>query len=269
MKTAPRALRLRFLLTLKNNLMLRAIIVDDEQKGIQSLCNDLEAFELDVEVLAKCTSAIEGLKAIQKYKPDVVFLDVEMPGTNGFEMLGLVDNIDFEVVFVTAFSSYAIQAFKVSATDFLLKPVDEEDLREAVKKVKNSRKTKGNRFTKEHLEILINNLKTELRNQRFAIPTMEGYAFHPLQGIIYCQAEGSATSVVTTGKKFISGHNLKKFEKRLPKALFERIHSGHIINMEHIEEYRKGKAAYVVMSDGKVLRVAEKRKEHFVNRFKW
>lgn len=249
--------------------MLRAIIIDDEPDSLEALAQDIKAFDLDVEVIAMCESGKDGLKAIKKHKPDVIFLDIQMPYMNGFEMLELIDDIAFEVVFVTAYNHYALEAFKISAAHFLLKPVDEEDLIKAVQQVEKRRNAQSHDFSREQLKVLIRNMQPEVPSKRFAIPTMNGYIFYPLENIIYCKANGNSTTVVANGKNFISGHPLKEFEIRLPEDLFCRIHNSHIVNMEHIEEYHKGKSGYVMMSNGKSLSVAEKRREHFVNRFKW
>lgn len=249
--------------------MLRAIIIDDEPDSIEALSHDIKSFGLQVDIVAKCESGKHGLKAIKKHQPDVIFLDVEMPYMSGFEMLELIDNINFEVIFVTAYDQYALEAFKMSAAHFLLKPVDEEDLVKAIEKVQKLRSTQHQEFSKKHLEVLLKNIQPEIHTKRFAVPTMNGYVFYPLEDILYCKANGNSTTVVAKGKNFVSGHPLKEFELRLPEKQFCRIHNSHIINMMHITSYHKGKSGYVTMSDGQSLNVAEKRRESFVRRFKW
>ncbi len=247
--------------------MLKAIIIDDELDSIEALTHDLKAFK-NINVVATCQSAKEGRKAIKAWEPDVVFLDISMPYENGFELLESIAPIDFEVIFVTAYDEHAVKAFKNSAVHYLLKPISEEELEEAVKRVEKRRQHLLG-FSPEQLEILLENNASKTTNTRFAIPTMQGYAFCLLESILYCLADGNSTKIVTTGKNYVSGHNLKTFEERLPKAHFCRIHQSHIINMQHVIEYFKGKSAYVLMQDKKGLGVSEARKKPFENRFKW
>ncbi|HFB99184.1 MAG TPA: response regulator transcription factor [Phaeodactylibacter sp.] len=250
---------------------LRAILIDDEPDSIKALENDIRFHELPVEVIAKCHSGREGIIAIKAHEPDVIFLDVDMPRMNGFGMLELLEDIDFEIIFVSGYNQYAHEAFKFSAVHYLSKPVDEDDLKEAVSRVQDlikSKKNNGQRIDKTNLDVLIKNIQTDTK-MRFAIPHMEGYVFYPIDEIIYCEANGNSTKVVTTSKNYISGHNLKKFEERLPNNIFCRIHQSFIINMHHVKKYNKGKGAHVILTNGDSLTISEGKKANFVNRFKW
>lgn len=250
---------------------IRAILIDDEPDSIKALENDIQFHELAVEVVARCHSGREGIIAIKEHQPDVIFLDVDMPRMNGFGMLEIVDDINFEIIFVSGYNQYAHEAFKFSAVHYLSKPVDEDDLKEAIDRVHEiikNKKTNGSTLDKAHINELIKNMQSNSQ-VRFAIPHMEGYVFYPIDEIVYCEANGNSTKVVTTGKNYVSGHNLKKFEERLPSDVFCRIHQSFIINMHHVKKYNKGKSAHVILTDGTSLSISEGKKANFVNRFKW
>ncbi len=240
-------------------MKLRAILIDDEPASNDNLERDIEAYDLDIEILAKCNSGKEGIDAIKKFTPDLIFLDAKMPRMDGFGMLELLEDIDFEIIFVSGFSEYAFEAFKFSALHYLLKPVDEDDLREAVERVQ--RKKDENVTSKEdnmrQIKELIKNLQADT-DKRFAIPTMSGYDYCLLNDIIYLKAKGAATKIITINKTYVSGHNIGKFEDRLPKNIFRRIHNSHIVNINYVTRYIKGENAKVKMTNGHELKVSAK-----------
>ena len=177
--------------------MLRAILIDDELECIDSLAYEIANYCPNVEIVEKCQGGAEGVKAIHKHKPDLIFLDIDMPFINGFDVLEMVPNIDFEVIFTTAYDKYALQAFKISAVDYLLKPVDPEELKKAVKKVLVLR-NKGN--TQEQINFLIQQLNDLENNnvRKVALPTFDGLEFVNLDDILYCQSDGSYSYVYYT-----------------------------------------------------------------------
>ena len=249
--------------------MLRAIVIDNSKPQADMLFQDLQDIEMEVEVVSVCYSGIAGLRAIKKYQPDVVFLDAFMPELNGFELLELIDDKNFEVVFITGFEEAVIEAAKKGANHVLFKPVDQEDLTSLIERIKKLRSNPDKGLTQEQMEVLINNIGLDLKYSIFAIPTLKGYVFYPLNDLLYCIAGGNNTAVVVKGKEHISGYPLGEFEKRLPKKLFFRIHNGHIINMTQIKEYLKGNPSRVIMSNNKELKVAEGKKRSFEDRFRW
>jgi len=245
--------------------MIRAIIIDDELNCIKTFQNDLKMFCPDVTVIDTCQSAKEGLLSIKHNKPDLIFLDIEMPWMNGFEMLELIDKeINFQIIFTTAYDQFAVKAFKVSAVDYLLKPVDSDDLLNAIEKVKKAmRENEG----KNNITNLLQNNKTPVEHQKIAIPNREGYEFVPVDEIIYCKANGAYTEIVLNyNKKILLSKPLGETEEMLPAELFERIHHSILVNIHHINQYKKTTGSYIIMNNGDELNVSKSKKEQLLIR---
>lgn len=247
--------------------MLNAILIDDEENCLKMLQWELQNSCPEVKVVALCNNGKEGLKAIKEHQPDIVFLDIEMPYMNGFEMLELVPTITFEVVFTTAYDKYAIKAFKISAVDYLLKPIDEIDLKNAVQKIKTRRSEKIPpkylNFLKEQMEdVRQNNIKN------IALPTMEGLIFVSMDSIIYCQSDNSYTKIFLRDEKsiFIS-KTLREMEELLETANFVRVHNSFIANLDQIKKYIRADGGYLVMSNGDEVKVSRNKKEDLLKRF--
>jgi two-component system LytT family response regulator len=243
--------------------MLTAIIIDDETNSRNALRQKITKHCPDIMVISECENGEEGIKNIESQKPDIVFLDVEMPRMNGFTMLQQLKNKDFEVIFITAYDHYAIKAIKFSALDYLLKPVEVEDLKNAVEKATQKRKQiKGN----NRVELLLQNfLEEKAAHQRIAISSMEGLQFVPTDDIIYLEANSNYTIFYIAGnRKITAAKTLKDFEDMLPASLFIRIHHSYLINKNGIEKYIKGDGGQVVMKNGVVLDVARRKKEEFL-----
>ena len=177
--------------------MIKAIIIDDEQHCIDALATDIAKNCSNVEVAAKCTSAKEGVFAIKKHKPRLIFLDVEMPWMNGFEMLEMFDHIDFCIIFTTAYDKFAAKAFRISAVDYLLKPIDVEDLKTAVHKAEEKILSSAGVI---NIQNLLHNIKQPAQQQKIALPNRDGYEFAQVNSILYCGAEGAYTKVVFSDK---------------------------------------------------------------------
>ncbi len=247
--------------------LLRTVIIDDEPDCIQSLRRDLAECCPDVEVMAGCQGAKEGIKAINQYKPDVVFLDIDMPVINGFELLELLPEIDFEVVFTTAYDNFALKAFKISAVDYLLKPIDPENLVKAVQKVKRIR---PNAPTKGQIDLLIEQLKHQGENtsQRIALPTAEGLTFIGLDEILYCESDGSYSILYfTNGSKLLISKSLRYLEDILCDFQFFRIHKSYIANLDYVSKYSRGSGGLLTMKNGATLQVSRTKKEELLNLF--
>jgi two-component system LytT family response regulator len=243
---------------------MRSIIVDDELKSRESLKILLEDFCDNVEVKALCQNVEEGIEAISVHKPDVVFLDIQMQRETGFDLLAKIKNIDFEVIFTTAYSEYAIKAFKFSAIDYLLKPIDIEELKRALSKVE--RKLNGS-FS-QRLEQLIQNLKPATpQNLKLALPTSDGLVFIKIDQILYCEASSNYTEIYCDdGKKYIVSRTLKEYEDILTEHNFFRIHNSHLINLSCIKKYVRGDGGYVIMDNDAALDVSKRKKEAFLTR---
>lgn len=195
-------------------------------------------------------------------KPDLVFLDIEMPGMDGFEMLNALAEKRFQVVFTTAYNQHAIRAIKFAAFDYLLKPIDIEELITTVNRLESGRKT----FLQQQLVILQENMQqSKPKFQKLAIPTMEGLLFYDIDTILHLEANSNYTNIhFLTGKKIIASKTLKELEELLPKDVFFRSHHSHIINITQIKKYFRGDGGQVELSDGSVIEISRKNKEQFL-----
>jgi two-component system, LytTR family, response regulator len=247
-----------------SSTMIRCIIVDDEVKSQKSLKILLEDFCKNVSVLALCKSVAEAEKAIIELKPDLIFLDIELRRETGFDLLTRLENFDFEVIFTTAYSEYAIKAFKFAAIDYLLKPIDIKELKNALERVA---KIKSHSIT-DRLSELVQNLQgggTE--NPKLALPTSEGLVFVKIADILYCEAVSNYTEItMVDGKKFLVTRTLKEYEELLPAQNFFRIHHSSVINLNAVKKYVRGDGGYVVMVNDKSLDVSKRKKDGFLER---
>ena len=244
--------------------MLNCIVVDDESKSRESLKILIEDFCEGVTVKALCQDVTEALQAIAEHKPDVVFLDIQLQRETGFDLLNQLKDVEFEVIFTTAFSEYAIKAFKFSAIDYLLKPIDIQELRLALSKVE---KRKGNVMS-ERLQQLLQNLRSGVSdNYKLALPTSDGLVFVKVGEILYCQASSNYTEItLTDGRKYIVSRTLKEYEDMLAEQNFYRIHHSYLINLNEIKKYVRGDGGYVIMNNDKSLDVSKRKKEGFLSR---
>ncbi|HSC54154.1 MAG TPA: LytTR family DNA-binding domain-containing protein [Phnomibacter sp.] len=238
--------------------MIRAIIIDDEQHCIQALKNDLQQHCADVEIVAECPSAKEGLLAIKNLDPQLVFLDVAMPWMNGFEMLELLPAIHFALIFTTAHDEYAALAFRKSAIDYLLKPVASEDLKEAVAKAKQ--KLEGNTGAQQISNLISNYRKPE--QQKIAFPCRDGYEFIYPSHIVCCEAEGAYTKVyLSDARSLLISRSLGDIGELLPEDLFARVHHSSIVNLKYVTHFLRTDGGYVQMSNGMKLMVSRSKKD--------
>jgi len=241
--------------------MLTAIIVDDELKGRIALKQKLQDYCPMVEILGEASDGAEGITLIEKLKPQILFLDIEMPRMDGFEMLRQIDNKDFHIIFTTAYDQYAIKAIKYAAFDYLLKPVDIEELKAAVDKA-HQRTTQ---LTSKKLETLEHNLQSLQTLNKLAIPTLEGYLFFDISHIIHLEAQSNYTAIYFTDyPKLIASRTLKDFEDLLPSEIFFRPHHSHIINLNYIKRYIKGDGGQIEMQNGNFVTVARRKKDEFL-----
>ena len=246
---------------------MKAILVDDEPDGIRTLKKMLETYCPGVEVAATCSNAVTAKQELENIRPDVVFLDIQMPGKSGLDLLTEMPEKDFEVIFVTAHNEYMLQALQYSAADYLLKPVDEDRLIEAVQRVE--KKMQSGR--KEWTETLMHNLsKTGNPSEmRLCLPTLKGFIVVKLDDIIYCEAERSYTIFHLEGKRTVMvSKSLIEYDNLLQDTQFIRIHKSFLINLHHVKEYQRGEGGLVIMTDNAEIEVSRRKKEFFMNRMK-
>lgn len=243
---------------------LRAILIDDERSGLRSLYEKLQKHCPAVEVLEQCDTAEKGITAIDTLRPDLVFLDVEMPVMNGFVLLQHVVYKNFELIFVTAYDHYAIRAIRYSALDYLLKPVEVDELKAAVQKADEKRDmTKSGN---QGLDLLLENIAMEKRRfRRIAIPSRDGLQLVKIDDIIYLEASVNYTLIYLQDQhKLTASRTLKEFEELLPADNFIRIHHSFIININCVEKYIRGEGGQVVLTNNARLDVAKRKKHEFL-----
>jgi len=244
--------------------MIKAIIIDDEANCLTALLNDIKMFCPNVSVAAVCSSAREGMMIIEKHRPDLIFLDVEMPRMNGFEMLEAMEKTNFHIIFTTAHDQFAARAFRVSAVDYLLKPIDTEELVSAVTKAEGL--IAGKKNSHKAIANLLHNAGLPDEQQKIAIPSRHGYEFIPINDILYCKAEGAYTNLVLRNKKMLLSRSLGETEQMLPALLFERAHHSLLVNIRHIKSYSKSDGCFIIMENGDQLSVSRARKEQLLTR---
>lgn len=244
--------------------MMNAVIVDDEKDARQILANYLSKYCPDVKVCGFGESVSTGIEAIQMHQPDIVFLDIEMPFGNGFDLLDKISDITFETVFVTAFDNYAIQALNQSAAYYLLKPIDIDELIKAVEKIKKERASEN---YIQHARVLLENIKTDSQ-QKVMLPTMEGFEIVAISSILYCEAADNFTHFHFDDKRsLLICRTLKYFEEVLKCHNFLRIHRSYIINPQHVLRYSKGRGGFVTMKNSKELEISPNKKKEFLALF--
>ncbi|WNJ15942.1 LytTR family DNA-binding domain-containing protein [Pontibacter sp. G13] len=245
---------------------MKAIMVEDEIASRETLRNYLTKYCPSVELVAEAPSVAEGLKAIALHQPDLVFLDVEMPYGNAFDLLEQVQDITFETIFVTAYSHYAVQALNFSASYYLLKPIDIEELIQAVSKVEEAQSQKQDQL---RTKILIDNLKTMNHQlKKVVLPVMDGFEVVQVKDIIRCQANGNFTDFyLADGSKRMICRTLKFYDEILSQLGFCRVHKSHLINLEYILSYKKGKGGTVLLQGNHEVEVSPSRKKEFLNHF--
>lgn len=243
--------------------MHTALIVDDEPAQQELLSNMLRKNFPDYELKAICNTVDAGFETINALKPELVFLDVVMPPKTGFDLLGYYKQIPFEVIFTTSHEQYAINAFKVSAVDYLLKPFGREELAVALQKFEQRIAAK---HSLQHIETLLHNIHNNTSDRaRIALPTMNGFVFVQASDIIRCESDNVYTSILMTDKtKHLVSKTLKECEELLTQFNFFRIHQSHLINMRHIKEYIKGDGGLVKMNDGSTLDVSRRKRDEFI-----
>ena len=243
--------------------MLRAILVDDEANSLSALQQKLIEHCPQVDIIGTYTKPAECIDSINQLKPDLVFLDIEMPGINGFKLLQEVSYKNFEPVFVTAYDHYAIKAIRFSALDYLVKPVDIDELKGSVERAEQK---KSNNSTNERLDLLLDHISNPKKDfKRIVIPSQDSLRFIRIDEIIYLEANMNYTHIYMSGnEKYVVSRTIKEYEDLLPESTFIRIHNSYIINKDFLEKYERGEGGQVIMSNGVRLDVSKRKKADFL-----
>ena len=245
--------------------MIRTVLVDDEIDSILVLRKLLETHCPEVEIVGEARGIAKALEVIEKTSPDLLLLDIAIDNGNAFDLLNRLDITRFQVIFVTAFNDRAIDAFRYSAVDYLLKPVDGAFLQTAIQKVAGRSKEKE---AAGQLKVLLDNISAlQMSQQKMAIPTLSGMTFISLKDIMRFEADGSYTRIhLEDGRQIVSTRSFREYETILPETMFYRVHHSHIVHLNKVREYQKGRGGYIIMEDGAAIEVAIRRREEFLKK---
>lgn len=236
--------------------MIKAVIIDDIPQAVDLLRRDLASHCPDVEVIGDAPSVVAGSKLLRQLNPDVVFLDIELQDGTGFDILEILGDIGFKIIFTTASDEHAIRAFRFSAIDYLLKPINPEDLQQAVSKVKKSQPD-----SKERIDLLLDTVKDRTAPRKLALHTLDKIQVADIQEIVRCESSGNYTTFYFTDQaQLLVTKTLKEFEKLLDAHGFVRVHQSHLVNINQIKEYVKTEGGYLVMKDGAHVSVSVRKK---------
>jgi len=247
---------------------IKALLVDDEPRGLTSLQKLLEMNCEEVDVIGCCNDAAEAMEKITQLHPDLVFLDIAMPGTNGLELLWDLRVIDFEIIFVTAHNNYMTQAFHFSAVDYLLKPVEDDLLIEAVKRAGKKIEEKNGG---KQIETFLHNLreKNDPKKMKLCIPSLKGFQVIEINDIIYCEASSNYTNFHFTNRLVICASKpIHEYEELLQDCNFIRTHKSFLVNLEHVKEYIRGEGGSVILSNDVEVEVSRRKKDLLMTRMK-
>ncbi|MFT3909863.1 MAG: LytTR family DNA-binding domain-containing protein [Ferruginibacter sp.] len=247
--------------------MIKALIIDDEQKARNILDHYIKNFIPDITEIKQADSVDSALEILKTYNPGIVFLDVEMPHKNGFDFLVSLKDPAFDVIFTTAYNQYAIQAIRFSALDYLLKPVDPDELKAAV--ARHAEKKESSTEKKQLFDNLVQNMdKKEVKDFRIAVPSNEGVYFFTIDEILRLEADRSYTHIHLVGKRpFIASKTLKHFEEMLDEFQFIRTHKSHLVNPRHITRVSNDNE-FVILTDGSKVEVSRRKKDDVLQQLK-
>ncbi|MDH7914230.1 LytTR family DNA-binding domain-containing protein [Winogradskyella sp. SYSU M77433] len=243
--------------------MIKTIIIDDEDHCTARVLNLIEQHPNTFDVLATCNTVDLALKVVPVMQPDLVFLDIQIHDKTGFNFLQEIDKVSFKVIFTTAFDNYAIKAFKYSAIDYLLKPIDKDDFDGAINRLKEDLNSKN---IESQIQSLFKNLKPNTKKV-ITIPSLTGFETLKVDDIIHLEADTSYTHIYTSNNKLMVSKPIKYYEDLLDENIFFKTHKSHLINLDHVKQYYKGKQSYVVMSNDSQVPISVRKKDEFLKRF--
>jgi two-component system, LytTR family, response regulator len=243
--------------------MITAVLIDDEQHLREGMKRLLELYGQEISIVGEADSVKTGITAIQKHNPQVIFLDINLTDGTGFDILEELSKkgkIKSQIIFITAHEQYALKAFKFSALDFLLKPVDPEELEKSIVKIKEAIKN-NNSF--DHIDLLLENIRKKVDNfKRIALSTQDGIHLFEVSDIIRCESQDNYTQFhIKNHKPILISKTLKEYEELLSEHGFERIHQSHLINLSYLKSYIKNDGGYIIMSDNTNLPIAQRKKD--------
>jgi two-component system LytT family response regulator len=241
---------------------MKAVIIDDEPYASQALVSLLKRYCPEVTIAAVCNNSKEAVQLLQETAPQLIFLDIEMPFLNGFELLELIAPVNFRIIFTTSYDQYAIKAIRFSALDYLLKPVDGDELKAAVKKA-TAQVSSG---IDQQLALLMSRLQEpQSAVSRIALPTLDGLQMIPVNSIIYCTASSNYTLLTLKDKqKLLVSRTLKEIEEMLSDFRFLRVHHTYLVNLLEVKKYKRGEGGTLTMSDGSSVDVSRSRKDELL-----
>jgi two-component system LytT family response regulator len=243
---------------------VKTIVVDDEADAVDFISSIINEYCPSLEIVGKAHNVIQGIKVINEKKPDLVFLDVEMPNGSGFDLLEQFPEKTFDVIFITAFNHYAIKAIKFSAVDYILKPININEFIDSVSKVIKKRIEKPNQGN-ENFKVLLENLRSSTPS-RLVIPTSDGMEYLNPRDIIRIEADRSYSWFYLTGdRKILVSKHLKEFQELLGDRYFFRSHNSHLINMKYVRKFIRREGGYIEMSDGSMVPVSRNKKDIFLD----
>ena len=248
--------------------MIRALIIEDETSLRTLVKKFVQEIDKDIDIVAEAGNVLEAIKAINNNDPDIIFLDIMLPGGTGFDVLDSLKELRSEVVFITAYDKYFLEAFKHSAVGYVLKPVDKAELAIAIN---NAKKRISDKKQNEQVATLLDFIKKQNNsdgNEKIGIPTPDGFIFLAPEEIIRCEGQNAYTRIFMADKSdIISSYNLAQFKKILPEELFFQVHKSHIISMPNVRKYN-AKEALVEMDNGDSIPISRKIKTDFISHFK-
>ena len=248
--------------------MINAILIDDEIDGLDDLKESIIKYCPDISIIGTYQDPAKGLASIQQHKPDLVFLDVQMPGMSGFDILQKLSPVSFQVIFVSAYDRYAIKAIKFSALDYLLKPVEDNLLMDAVNRAK---KRIAEKSGTKNIETFLHNIgqRQSPQKMRLCIPSLKGFQVIELDDILYAESSGNYTNLYFANNKMVcTSKPMHEYEKLLEDAGFVRIHKSILVNLLHVKEYLRGEGGSVILSNGQEVEVARRKKDLLIAKMK-
>ena len=248
--------------------MIRTIIVDDEPRGLNTLKKLLQEYCPEIKIIAECGDAETAREKIDLLEPQLAFLDISLPRKSSFDLLAELDAINFEIIFVTAHNEYTLQAFHYSAVDYLMKPIDEDLLTDAVRRATERIELNS---TNNNVTALLHNLqKTQSPHEmKLCIPSVKGFQVVDVKNILFCEASGSYTNFHFTDNHILcSAKTVHEYEELLSDAGFVRIHKSYVVNLLHVKEYIRGEGGSVLLSNGAEVEVSRRKKDFFIGRMK-